>query len=84
VVNMRLPPRVVNVDSLPTEAAAELTRLVDAAKKAPPAKPSGSAPEAMSYTITVEGDHEPVVLHQSDTAMSPAFDALLSGLQKHL
>ena len=52
--------------------------LIAAAKAAP-----GFAADAMSYTITVEDDHEPVVLHQSDTTMSPAFAALLSGLQKH-
>lgn len=84
-IYLRLPPRVVNVDSLPKEAAAELARLVDAAKNAPAAKAGpGPAPGAMSYTITVEDGGEPVVLHQSDNAMSPAFAALLSGLEKHL
>lgn len=83
-INMRLPPRIVNVDGLPKETAEELVRLVEAAKAAPAAKPvPGFAADAMSYTITVEDDHEPVVLHQSDTTMSPAFAALLSGLEKH-
>lgn len=83
-INMRLPPRIVNVGSLPKEIAAELVRLVEAAKTAPAAKAApGFAADAMSYTITVEDDHEPVVLRQSDTTMSPAFAALLSGLEKH-
>src|ERR1700738_685808 len=83
-INMRLPPRVVNVDSWPKETAAELVRLIEAAKTAPAAQSvPGFAADAMSYTITVEDDHEPVVLHQSDTTMSPAFAALLSGLEKH-
>jgi hypothetical protein len=84
-IYQRLPPRAVNVDSLPKEAAAELARLVNAAKNAPAAKAApGPAPEAMSYTVTVEDGGEPVVLHQSDNAMSPAFAALLGGLEKHL
>jgi hypothetical protein len=84
-INLRLPPRVVNLDSLPKEAAAELARLIDAAKNAPAVKAApGPAPEAMSYTITVEDGQEPVVLHQSDAAMSPAFAALLSGIEKFL
>jgi hypothetical protein len=84
-INLRLPPRVVDVDSLPKEAAVELVRLVDTAKNAPPAKAGpGSVADAMSYTITVENDGEPVVLRQSDTTMSPAFAALLGELEKHL
>jgi hypothetical protein len=84
-INMRRPPRVLDVDSLPKPQAAELAQLVDAAKKAPPAKAGpGSGGDAMSYTVTVEGDGEPVTLQQSDTAMSAAFSDLLDKLQRHL
>jgi emfourin len=38
----------------------------------------------MSYTITIEDGGRQTVLKQSDTAMSPAFAALLTWIQSHL
>ena len=84
-INLRLPPRVVDSDALPKAAAEELIRLVVAAKAAPAAteeKP-GRGADMMAYTITIEEDGTRTVLKQSDTAMSPAFDALRSWLEKH-
>jgi hypothetical protein len=83
-INYRLPPRVVDTDTLTEPAAAELAQLVaDAtAAKAPADARSERARDEMSYTITVEdGDHQ-VVLAESDTSMSPEFGALLSWLEQ--
>jgi predicted RNA-binding protein YlxR (DUF448 family) len=84
-INLRLPPRVVDSDALPKAAAEELIRLAAAAKAAPAAteeKP-GRGADVMAYTITIEEGGTRTVLKQSDTAMSPAFDALRSWLEKH-
>lgn len=85
-LNLRLPPRVVDTEALPENAARELAHLVEAAQTAPPAKPDqpGQARDAMSYTITVEDASRPAVLTQSDTTMSPAFAALLAWLERRL
>lgn len=84
-IRLNRPPRQVDAAALPSEAAAELARLVAAAQgAAAPAETPKSAPDAMSYTITIEDGGRQTVLKQSDTAMSPAFAALLSWLQSHL
>jgi len=82
---IRRPPSIVESSALSEPAAAELTRLVAAAKGDPAVKAvkPGRARDAMTYTITVEEDGQPTVLRQSDTAISPAFAALLTWLQRH-
>lgn len=84
---IRRPPLKVDSDSLPAQAAAELERLVTAAKMAPaaPSDRASRARDAMSYTITVEedGGGEPTVLKHSDVAESPALSALLEWLESH-
>jgi len=77
---VRRPPCIVESSNFPGPAAAELARLVAAVKAAPAVKDTrpGQARDAMSYTITVEEDGRTTVLRQSDTAMSPAFAALMS------
>lgn len=84
---IRRPPLKVDSDSLPGPAAAELERLVTAAKVAPttPSDRAGRARDAMSYTITVEDGHggEPTVLKHSDIEESPALSALLEWLESH-
>ncbi|AKJ14706.1 hypothetical protein ABB07_32995 [Streptomyces incarnatus] len=82
-IHLRLPPRVLDTDVLPEDAAAELARLVAAAVPAAEEERHGRAPDAMSYTITVEDEGRSTVLTQSDAAMSPAFAALLGWLEKH-
>jgi hypothetical protein len=81
---MRRPSRIVDSSALPEPAAAELARLVAAVKAAPAVKEDRSerARDAMTYTITVEEDGHSVVLRQSDTAISPAFAALLTWLEQ--
>jgi hypothetical protein len=83
-INMQLPPRVVDTETLPRPAAAELSRLVTAAK-AVNASPSsgGHARDAMSYMITVEERGQSTTLAQSDVTMSAQFAALLKWLQQH-
>jgi hypothetical protein len=82
-INMRLPPRVLDSDRLPPEAAAELRELVAAARAEEAPEKAENARDAMSYTVTVDDGGESATITASDTAMSPAFAALLSWLQKH-
>jgi hypothetical protein len=87
-INLGLPPRVVNTDSLPEPAAEELAQLVAAAKAAEPAEAAaeagpGRAPDAMSYTITVDSNGHQDVLAATDTTMSQEFGALLDWLEEH-
>ncbi|MET9793329.1 protealysin inhibitor emfourin [Streptomyces canus] len=84
-----LPPHVVDTDTLPESAAAELSRLVAAAVPATAAaagnpEPRKRAPDAMSYSITVEEGGHSSVFVQSDTDMSPEFAALLRWLKEHV
>ncbi len=87
-INLGLSPRVVDTDNLTDPATEELTELVAAAKEAalagPPAEAgSGPAPDALSYTITVEDSGHQLVLAASDTTMSREFGALLDWLEQH-
>ncbi|WP_406224125.1 protealysin inhibitor emfourin [Streptomyces canus] len=84
-----LPPDVVDTHALPESAATELSRLVAAAVPATAAatentEPRKRAPDAMSYSITVEEAGHSSVLVQSDTDMSPEFAALLRWLKEHV
>lgn len=79
-VDHRLPPKVLDTEALPENAATELTRLVAAAVPTPTVDQPGGARDVMSYTITVEDGGRVTVLKQSDAAMTPAFAALLSWL----
>jgi alpha-beta hydrolase superfamily lysophospholipase len=94
-INSRLPPRVVDTDDLPPEAATELSRLITAAtaETTPDRaeKPSDRDTRAeaagerrgrdeMTYTITTDDGTK---LTASDTAMSPAFAALVDWLKRH-
>jgi hypothetical protein len=82
-INLRLPPRVVDADTLPEPVAEELAQLVAAAKAAKPPMEEGRARDAMSYTITVDDGGHQVILTESDTTMSREFAALLSWLEQH-
>ncbi|WP_406340391.1 protealysin inhibitor emfourin [Streptomyces sp. NBC_00648] len=82
-INLRLPPKVLDTDTLPKNASAELARLVAGAVPVPTAERPDHARDAMSYTITVEDDGRSTVLTQSDTTMSPEFATLLSWLENH-
>src|SRR5262245_21157565 len=82
---MRRPPCVVESSALPERAAADLARLVAAARTAPAVREQdpGRARDAMSYTITVEENGEATVLRQSDAALAPAFADLVAWLKQH-
>ncbi|MER6631540.1 protealysin inhibitor emfourin [Streptomyces sp. NPDC000987] len=83
-IRLRLPPEVLDTDTLPTNTAAELAELVAAVGPAAGTeRPPGRARDAMSYTITVENDGRTTVLTQSDTTMTPEFAALLGWLERH-
>ena len=83
-IHIQLPPRVVDTETLPGPAAAELSRLVAAAKGVN-ASAAGDerARDAMSYMITVEERGQSTTLAQSDVTMSAQFAALLNWLQQH-
>ena len=83
-INIRLPPQVVDSETLPEPVAGELSRLV-AAAKAVKASPEGDerARDAMSYMITIEERGQSTTLAQSDVTMSAQFAALLNWLQRH-
>jgi hypothetical protein len=84
-INLDRPPRQVDTDTLPADEASELGRLVDAALAAHrPAAGSGTAPDAMSYTVTVERDGTTSTLSGSDTDASPEFAELLAWLEEHV
>jgi hypothetical protein len=83
---LRAPDKVVDTALLPDEEAEEASRLVEAAKAAVPGSgsdsPSTSAPEAMRYTLTVEGDEGPVTLKASDVDLSPAMAGLIQWVER--
>lgn len=83
-INHRLPPQVVDADTLPRPAARELAQLIAAAEAAKPPKEAGPgrARDAMSYTITVDDGGHQVILVESDTTMSREFAALLDWLEQ--
>jgi hypothetical protein len=78
------PATVVDSSSLPADQARELAELTAAALAE---EPAAAAPDrsrdAMSYTIEVDDGDQVVALRRSDTAMSPAFAALLGWLRAH-
>jgi hypothetical protein len=77
-------PLVVDDTRVSNADARRLAVLVDAARaEAPSAEASRPAPDAMSYTITVEDDSQPMVLQRSDNTMSLAFAELLDWLSRH-
>jgi hypothetical protein len=82
-VNLGLPPRAVDTDALSGSAAAELSDLVAAALPTAGEERPTRARDAMSYTITVEDDSQPMVLQRSDNTMSLAFAELLDWLSRH-
>lgn len=78
------PPRLVDTDLLPADAAEEGKRLAAAAQAASRAGPDSSgAPEAMTYTVTVEEDGQSGTFRLSDAALGPDGAALLDWFQRH-
>ncbi|WP_029432391.1 protealysin inhibitor emfourin [Blastococcus sp. URHD0036] len=74
-------PVVLDAARLPEDDARTLGDLVAAARAEPaPQSARRSAPDAMSYTVTVEDGSASDVLHRSDDGMTPAFAALLDWL----
>jgi hypothetical protein len=77
------PGREVDAAALPPDAAAELARLVDAARRESGGPPPRVLPDAISYSITVAEGGRSTVLEGSDGTMSPAFAALLDWLRSN-
>jgi hypothetical protein len=84
-LNLHRAPDAVDTDELPAAEARELDRLVDAALGAGAHRPAGSgpAPDAMSYTVTVQTGGATSTLSGSDTASSAEFAELVAWLQAH-
>ena len=82
-ISRRRAPFVIDTDDLKPGAVQELSRLVAAVKAAPPSQGNHlqRAPEAMSYTITVEDSSQTAVFQSRNSKMSPTFAALLEWLQ---
>jgi hypothetical protein len=76
-------PLVLDGARLSEVDAGTLGDLVEAARAEPDPERTWSAPDAMSYTVTVEDDSGTGVLRRSDDAMTPAFAALLDWLNGH-
>jgi len=85
LAGMSRPPKIVDTANLPAQEAAELERLVTAAKEKGIAESDNlrTAPDAMSYTITIEDGIQPFGLHQSDTTMTQEFAALKNWIEAH-
>ncbi|GAB7110078.1 hypothetical protein JCM4814A_83930 [Streptomyces phaeofaciens JCM 4814] len=82
-IRLSLPPKALDTDALPANAAAELAELVAAAVPVAEEERPSRARDAMSYTITVEDGGRSTVLTRSDATMTPAFAALLDWLEEH-
>lgn len=80
----RLPSQVVDAATLPAADAAELRRLVEAARQAPPRTLSpGAVPgDVQSIAVTVEDGGATFTTRASDATMSPAFSALVDWLRR--
>jgi hypothetical protein len=87
VVNLRSPPRVLDVDTLGPAQRTEIERLIAAAaaeaKKPAAADNGGIGGDLGTHVVGVEDGGRSFVLKQSDRAMPEAFAALLDRLQKH-
>ncbi|AEV83534.1 hypothetical protein ACWT_2907 [Actinoplanes sp. SE50] len=84
-ITSRLPPRVLDADRLPRDAAQELRRLVAAATADPGgAAPSPRARDAMTYTVTIDDGPRSTTLTASDTTMSAAFGELVAWLDQRI
>ena len=82
-IHLQRSPLVIDTTDLEQAKAAELTRLVAAARAAPPrADNRGTARDEMSYTVTIEDDGHETRISQSDTTMSADFAALLAWLRR--
>jgi hypothetical protein len=83
---LRAPDKVVDTTLLPGDEAEEASRLVEAAKAAGPRDesdgPSAGAPEAMRYTLTVEGDEGPLTLKATDLDLPPAMAQLIQWVER--
>ena len=75
-------PHVIDSEALEPAARQELLRLVAALRSArPPAPRAAPAPDAMSFTLTIEDSGDSTAFRQSDAAMSPEFADLLEWVQ---
>jgi hypothetical protein len=81
---IRRPAQTLDTDRLSTEAAAELARLVAAARStgAVTQQIPGRVRDGASYAITVEDDSSRIVLTAGDGAMPPAFAELRRFVQQ--
>lgn len=84
-----MPPLTIDTAMLPPVLAAEVTRLASAAEAAAAANTaaaakSGQAPEAMTYTITIEDGDRTTTLKGSDVDSCPHFHALADWVRQHV
>lgn len=79
------PPCIVECSALPVGQRMEVSRLVAELKKAPPLETEnpGRMRDAMTFSISVEGDCQVEVYRQVDLHMSEPFANLLAWLERH-
>jgi hypothetical protein len=79
------PAKVVDADTLPRATAGHLAQLVSAAQAEPSGLKgrTGTRPDEMSYTITIEDKGRQTVLKQSDSDMTDGFRALWEWIEAH-
>lgn len=84
-IYLHLPPTVVDSDRLQPHQAAELSALVDNARRlrAVLENPDDGGADRMSYTISIEDKGDRTDLHQSHGNMDPAFKALRDWLDAY-
>lgn len=82
---IRRLPQTIDTSSLSMESASELSKLIAAASKPPTGSENSQdrGRDAVSYAVRVEEDDKSDEIRQSDTAMTPAFAALLEWFDKH-
>lgn len=84
-MRIRQPAAELDAADLDASRQRELMGLIDAASKSQaPETQLRPMPDAMSYTVTIDGDGGPIVLRGVDGETSPEFDALLSWLHRNL
>jgi len=84
-IYLNAPATVVDSNDLAPQAADELARLAELARRLNETVEESSVTGAdqMSYTISIEDDKGSTSLHQYHSRMAPAFRALKDWLEAH-
>lgn len=82
MAGMRIPPRTVDAAALDAASAERLQTLAQEVVNSPPA-PARVAPDALSYTVTIEDDNgRSTTVRATDPITSASFAALLDFIER--